>query len=351
VRSAGSEGTVSVDISLVDDSARVDSDYLAPASKTVRLASGEISKEITIPLVEDQVHEGNESFDVLLSGATGGARIGEPASTRVTILDDDPDTSITTLHLEAVNYLVSESAGEVKLTVLRSGNVDRMATVGYETLAGSAKAGEDFVAKKGTLLFRPKVTGKSITIPIKEDGVYEKESSFSLVLTGVDSGSVLAQPAAAIVRISDNDAQPYVSLGSSGSAGGFNSGGSGSDFGVVSGDGESGRKEEESASGDSLGGLRIFDLNLRGYSGTGEDELRRLQTLDGSLPQAEASADRAEAEDPAQSASDCKGKAENESDACKVRAQVGQVGAEGGEKGASSSDPEPTSAGGNSARD
>ncbi|MEJ2691915.1 MAG: Calx-beta domain-containing protein, partial [Candidatus Thiodiazotropha sp.] len=344
VRSTGSEGAVSVEISLVDDSARVDSDYLAPVSETVHFASGEISKEITIPLVKDQVHEGNESFDVLLSVATGGARVGEPASTRVTILDDDPDRSITSLHLDAVNYLVGESAGEVRVTVLRSGNVDRMATVEYETLAGSAKAGEDFVTKKGSLLFRPKVTSKSITIPIKEDGVYEKESSFTLVLSGVDSGSVLAQPAAAIVRISDNDAQPYVSLGSSGSAGGYISGGSSADLGGMSGGEETERKEQEAAPGGSLGGLRIFDLNLRGYSGAGEDELRRLQTLDGSLPQADASADGAEAGDPAQSAPDCSGEAESESDACKLEALNGEAGAESGDKSASSNDPESAAA-------
>ncbi len=288
LRTGGSEGTVSVDFALVDDTAKVDSDYLLPNSESVRFLDGEISREISVPLVDDGVHEGNETFSILLSNASAGARIEQPASTTVTILDDDPDTSITTLHLEAVNYLVLESRGEVTVTVLRSGNIDRTATVTYETVAGSAKADDDYVAKKGTLTFRPRVTSKRITIPIKDDGIYEKESSFTLVLTGVDSGSVLAKPAAAIIRISNDDAQPYVSLGSNGSSSGYSSGLNSSESligGGGLGDGkDSNTEEEKNARGNSRGELKIFDLNLRGYSVEGGDALRRLQTLDGNLP-------------------------------------------------------------------
>lgn len=322
VRTGGSEGAVSVDVLLVDDSAKVNSDFLPPERETIDFASGVLSREITIPLVGDQVHEGNERFGVLLSNATGGVRIEQPASTTVTILDDDPDTRITTLYLEAVNYLVRESQGKVTVTVLRSGNVDRRATVDYETVAGSAKAGVDFTKTKGSLIFRPKVRSKSITIPIKDDGVYEKESSFTLVLTGVDSGSVLANPAAAIIRISNDDAQPYVSLGSSGSTGGgLNSGGSVSALGGLSEDRSRGSEEETQSRGGALGGLKIFDLNLRGYSGTDMDALKRLQTLDGSLQGKAKSTDVAGGETPTDSAPDCKRDAADDTDGC--QAQVG----------------------------
>ncbi|MEJ2396169.1 MAG: Calx-beta domain-containing protein, partial [Candidatus Thiodiazotropha sp.] len=288
LRTGGSEGAVSVDLTLVDDTAIVDSDYLLPANGAVRFLDGEISREVTVPLVDDGVYEGNETFSILLSNASGGAQVEQPASTTVTILDDDPDTSITTLHMEAVNYLVSESGGEVTVTVLRSGNIDRTATVNYETVAGSATPDDDYVTRKGSLTFRPKVTSKQISIPIKDDGIYEKESSFTLVLTGVDSGSVLAKPAAAIIRISNDDAQPYVALGSNGSSSGYSSGLNSSDSlvgGGGLGDGkDSNTEEEKNARGNSRGELKIFDLNLRGYSVEGGDALRRLQTLDGNLP-------------------------------------------------------------------
>ncbi len=339
LRTGGSEGRVTVDISLVDDTARVDSDYLLPDSERLTFASGEIAKEVLIPLVQDEVHEGNESFNLLLSSPGGGAAITQPASTTITILDDDPDTGITTIHLEAVNYLVRENAGEVTLSVLRSGNLDREATVEYETVAGSAKPSEDYVAKRGTLIFRPKVTRKTVTIPIKDDGVYESESSFTLVLKGVDSGSVLAKPAAAIVRISNDDAQPYVSLSTGGSGGssGFSGGTSGS--GSLGGGGspvdtnaDTGADVQQNADGAASGGLMIFDLTLRGYNGAGEEALRRLQTLDGRLP--EGAVDEEEAEDDTKGAcaegddgdkDACQGDAESSTDV-QARAGKGRLG-------------------------
>jgi subtilisin family serine protease len=328
LRTGGSEGMVAVDLSLIDDSAVVDSDYLPPAEQSVRFLSGEIAKEVAIPLVADQVHEGNETFSAMLSSATGGARIDAPASATITILDDDPDTRITSLHMEAVNYTVSESRGEVTLTVLRSGNVERTATVDYATVAGSAKADEDYVAKRGRLIFRPQVRSKRITIPIKDDGLYEKESSFTLVLTAVDSGSVLAKPSAAIVRIANDDAQPNVSLGSSSTGGGFNSSQGGSDSlpgggGVGSSSGDAER--ERSDSGYTQGGLKIFDLSLRGYSGTAEEALRRLQTLDGVLPPQDDTEEKASAGE----VTDCGADGASATEACSEEAPQKTDGVDG----------------------
>lgn len=327
LRTAGSEGSVTVEFDLVDDTAVVDSDYLLPDSLSVRFQDGEIARQVSIPLVDDGIHEGNETFSLLLSSASDGARIDSPASTTVTILDDDPDTSLTTIHLEAVNYLVRESGGEVTLNVLRSGNADRMASVDYETVAGSAKAGEDYEARKGTLIFRPKVTSKRITIPIKDDGIYEKESSFTLVLSGVDSGSVLAKPAAAIVRISNDDAQPYVSLGSSGGGSSFNSGSGSSGLSdAVAGLGDGAGSTAEEERGNGIRELKIFDLNLRGYSGAGEQALRRLQTLDGKLKP------RSDAESGGDASTgkpdDCAAKGAGDQGGCIGEDEVGDTGGE-----------------------
>lgn len=46
------------------------------------------SKAVSIPIVDDAVPEGKESFTVLLS-ASSGAGIGNPATATLTIADDD----------------------------------------------------------------------------------------------------------------------------------------------------------------------------------------------------------------------------------------------------------------------
>ncbi len=63
-------------------------DYEATAG-TLNFAAGETSKTISVLLVDDAYAEGNESFSVTLSNATGGALIGSPAQASVTITDNE----------------------------------------------------------------------------------------------------------------------------------------------------------------------------------------------------------------------------------------------------------------------
>jgi hypothetical protein len=62
-------------------------DY-ATSVGTLRFAAGETSKTISIPIVDDAYAEGNESFTITLSNATG-ASLGSPASATVTINDNE----------------------------------------------------------------------------------------------------------------------------------------------------------------------------------------------------------------------------------------------------------------------
>ena len=55
---------------------------------TVQFAAGESSKTITIPVIDDVVLEGTETFTIALSNALG-ASLGSTASATVTILDND----------------------------------------------------------------------------------------------------------------------------------------------------------------------------------------------------------------------------------------------------------------------
>lgn len=62
-------------------------DYTSVAG-SLSFAPGESSKDITVPILGDQIVEGPEVFTVALSGPTG-ARLGAPAKVTVTIVDDD----------------------------------------------------------------------------------------------------------------------------------------------------------------------------------------------------------------------------------------------------------------------
>jgi protein SCO1/2 len=90
-RSGGSTGDVSVDYQIEAGSATSGSDF-EPMSGSIAFADGETSRSFDIPLPDDTLVEGNETFTAQLTAASGGADIGSPAMATVTIIDNDSDT-------------------------------------------------------------------------------------------------------------------------------------------------------------------------------------------------------------------------------------------------------------------
>jgi Calx-beta domain len=88
-RSGGSlGGPVTVDYATSGGTATAGPDY-SDQSGTLRFDPGEASKSFTVPVTSDSTHEGDETFQVTLSNAGGGASLGSPAGATVTITDDD----------------------------------------------------------------------------------------------------------------------------------------------------------------------------------------------------------------------------------------------------------------------
>jgi hypothetical protein len=88
-RSGGSlGGPVTVDYATGGGTATAGTDYTA-ASGTLTFGPGEASKSFTVPVTSDSADEADETFQVVLSHASGGANVGSPAGATVTIADDD----------------------------------------------------------------------------------------------------------------------------------------------------------------------------------------------------------------------------------------------------------------------
>ncbi len=96
VRSGGLGFTVSARYDTADQTARGGSDY-AQTSGTVTFAPGQFSKTISIPIFQDALVEDTEAFTVTLSSPSVNAAIGSPATTTVSIFDDDPPDNTTKL--------------------------------------------------------------------------------------------------------------------------------------------------------------------------------------------------------------------------------------------------------------
>jgi serine protease len=176
-RTGGSSGVASVHYATANGTAASYTDYTAK-NGTLNWGAGDGSaKTITVPIINNLVVEGAETFTVHLSSATG-APLGATSTATVTITDDD-----NSLQFSAAAVTVNESAGTLTLNVTRTGNISAAASVGYSTSGLIAKSGVDFTPVSGTLNWAAGVGGaKSIVVPIINDNLAEPNETFFVTL-------------------------------------------------------------------------------------------------------------------------------------------------------------------------
>jgi surface-anchored protein len=101
-RTRGSDGAVTVDYATGGGSATAGADYTAAAG-TLTFADGQTARTFTVPILNDTVVEGSETFNATLSNPTNAALLGGAATAVVTILDDDTGPAVPTITEILVN--------------------------------------------------------------------------------------------------------------------------------------------------------------------------------------------------------------------------------------------------------
>ncbi|MCW5592758.1 MAG: hypothetical protein KIS74_11720 [Burkholderiales bacterium] len=91
-RTGGTGGTVSVQYFTGPSSATAGSDYQPVSGSLVWEGGDATPKSFSVPILDDSVVEGPETFFVTLNSPTGGATLGAPATATVTIADNDVAT-------------------------------------------------------------------------------------------------------------------------------------------------------------------------------------------------------------------------------------------------------------------
>ncbi|XP_026195170.1 sodium/calcium exchanger 3 isoform X2 [Anabas testudineus] len=187
--------TIYVDYKTEDGSANAGADYEFTEG-TVVFKPGEMVKEISIGIIDDDIFEEDEHFFVRLSNLRvletedevlspnslpyPKAMLGFPTVATVTILDDDHSGIFT---FESNSVHVSESIGIMEVKVLRTSGARGTVIVPYRTMEGLAKGGgEDFEDAYGELEFKNDETCKFIHVKIIDDEEYEKNKNFFLEL-------------------------------------------------------------------------------------------------------------------------------------------------------------------------
>ncbi|MEX2555747.1 MAG: Calx-beta domain-containing protein [Actinomycetota bacterium] len=108
------------------------------------------------------------------------------------------------------SYTVGENDGSITLTIalVLNNPESRTRTIGYQTKTGTAKSGQDFFAKTGSVTFSPGDHSKTFTVNIKNDSTNEPTERFEVeVKPGPTNGCIEPGPDAT-VTIQDDDPKP-----------------------------------------------------------------------------------------------------------------------------------------------
>ncbi len=198
---------VTVDYATADIGATAGLDYTATTG-TLTIAAGQRSAVIDVPILDDTLIEGAETFALELSNPTGGATI-DSAQALGTIVDDDARFDIATDD----TLLAEGDSGTTAytFTVTRSGDTStghsvRWAVTGDGTPGAFANAA-DFAGgtlASGRLVFAGGQTTRTITVQVAGDTVVENREGFAVRLFAASAGAVIGT-ARAVAAIANDD--------------------------------------------------------------------------------------------------------------------------------------------------
>jgi hypothetical protein len=184
IRTGDITGTASADYSTSDNTAVSPADYTA-ASGTLSFAAGDVAKGINIPIIDDNLTESMEAFNLTLANGLGATLVS--TTIQISIFDNDPAPTVS---INDVTVTEGNSGLTNAVFTVSLGNPSSFpVTMNYATADGSATAGVDYQATSGTLTFTSGELAKTITVPVIADTSGETNETFVLNLTGIVNGT------------------------------------------------------------------------------------------------------------------------------------------------------------------
>mmetsp|Transcript_8922 Transcript_8922/g.24087 ORF Transcript_8922/g.24087 Transcript_8922/m.24087 type:complete len:863 (+) Transcript_8922:104-2692(+) len=185
---------LSVSYATKDGTAVAGIDY-KPVQGELKFGPGEVSKEIEVSIIDDDMTEPDVTFNVMLSDLKGVGVVLVQDMVPVTIVDDDEGGM---LMFELPTKEVGMDDTFVDLNVVRRNGTDGRVTVEYSTSDGTgpaAIAGKHYKETKGTLVFESGEDRTKVRIPLLAAGANgeDKMLVFKVALSNPLGGAVLGK--------------------------------------------------------------------------------------------------------------------------------------------------------------
>ncbi len=191
---------VTVTIALEEESATAPEDFdNTPISLT--FAPGETTQTVSIPILNDNSIEPDETLALTLVNPTGGATLGTPNSATFTIIDND-----TALQFTRPDFSGVEDATPIQpVQVQRIGFTDIPTGVTIGLSDGTTTAPVDYDPTPISVDFAPGETLQTVELPLVDDEIIEPDETINLALLNPTGEATLTQPTTAVFTLVDND--------------------------------------------------------------------------------------------------------------------------------------------------
>ncbi|HXD31085.1 MAG TPA: Calx-beta domain-containing protein, partial [Pyrinomonadaceae bacterium] len=188
-RAGGSAGSLTVGYTVSGVTATPGTDF-TPAQGTVTFNDGEVSKNISVAVSNDNVYEPlAETVKIVLAPSGNPDTLG-PQNTAILTINDDDQIPMVTI-ADAAASEGNSGTTNIVFPVTLSNPSSNPITVNFGTFDQTARGGSDFVSvSDGSLVIPAGQTSASITIQVIGDTVGEGEETFlvSLSLIGAVFG-------------------------------------------------------------------------------------------------------------------------------------------------------------------
>lgn len=208
IRTNTSTGPVSVNYATADGTAVGGVDYV-PTSGSLVFTNGQASNTFSVSILANNVVTGDKNFTVSLFNPTAPAQLLPPATATVTIVDNQSG-----FRLSSPSYGVTVNGVAATIAVQRVGYTNSTVAVSYTTQDGTAKAGADYVAVNGALVFNVGETLKTFSVPIIDTTVIGPDKTVLLKLFNPVGTATLQDPSAATLTIHNNNGSLIAPAGS-----------------------------------------------------------------------------------------------------------------------------------------
>jgi len=205
-RTGGSSGAVSVSFATSDGTGKAGADYTT-TTQTVNFAAGDTTaKTVSVPVKVNSTVAGNETVNLTLSGPTGAATLGSPATAVLTITQTAAPP-VGTLQFSAAAYTAADTSGNAAIIVTRTGGSSGAVSASFATSDGTGKAGTDYTTTTQTVSFAAGDTAaKTVSVPVKVNGTVAGSETVNLTLSGPTGGATLGSSATAVLTITQTTA-------------------------------------------------------------------------------------------------------------------------------------------------